>query len=480
MVTTRGGVETPGTWTPKSSNKKRAGKRELAALEVVETPTQAKRQKKGAQESSEDSSDTFTVTVAPTPSTQDAGQTAAEKGKLAIRRRSSPQVVVVEKLSPPASTATESFEQATEDDAPRSTQKSDFDTPRLRSGTAHGIPVTTSKASRESPTPKAGAVKTVTPASAKKQRGRPRKAQTETDGHSIELTQTTTTAVDEIPSSTFESEQAPIPSQDALVPSPRPTKAHKRFGSEEPIDTVVVDTKSAEPGHQDQKDDDDDSASDSDEAPELVTTAAATSKAQAAQAEASRALVAQQEKEAAKRKAREELVAAQQAAKREREEKKAKRLARQQAKEAATSAPESQQEEQDSVNFDITRKGLPALLPDSLLSTLSDQRAPTPPPTRGGKSEEELRREKLKHHIKFLERTEKPIKEMKKGKLSVAVLAQHNKVLPPKKNKDTSNVREHWLKSRGLEKKKGAKQKFKTGKVERRRVGNGGFLKNGD
>src|SRR4051812_19962336 len=47
MVTTRGGTETPGapTPTPRSLTRKTAGKRELEALE---TPTQAKRQRKAA------------------------------------------------------------------------------------------------------------------------------------------------------------------------------------------------------------------------------------------------------------------------------------------------------------------------------------------------------------------------------------------------------------------------------------------------
>ncbi|KAH9866774.1 hypothetical protein J1614_008467 [Plenodomus biglobosus] len=475
MVTTRTGVETPGTATPRSASGKRVGKRELAALD---TPTQAKRQKKAAPTpqkkhgddvagreavhvSPEDASDTIAVAVAPTSSNKDASQTSAKKGPLAIRRRSSPQVVVG-KLSPPASTATESFEQATEDDAPASPQETVYHTPKLRSGTAHATPVT-SKAAAASPAPRAKTPKTSTPASGKKPRGRPRKVQNEDDAHGIEITQTTTKITDHIPSPAHESE-------------PTSKKAHKRFGSEEPADTIVVDTKAPESTHEDEDEDED--ADDSDEAPDVVTTATATSKAQAAHAEAERALVAQQQKEAAKRQARKELIAAQQAAKREREEKKAKKLARQQAKQAAKAAPE--EEEEEAQHLGLARDGLPALLPDSLLSTLSDQRAPTPPPTRGGKSEEELRREKLNHHIKFLERTEKPIKDVRKGKLSVAVLAQHNRVLPPKMSRDTSNVREHWLKGRGLEKRKGAKQKFKAGKVERRRVGGGGFLRNED
>jgi hypothetical protein len=120
------------------------------------------------------------------------------------------------------------------------------------------------------------------------------------------------------------------------------------------------------------------------------------------------------------------------------------------------------------------------LLPASLLETIDDQRPPTPPPQRRGKTEEELRKEKLNHHIKFLERVDKPAKDVKKGKLSVAVLAQQNRVLPPKVSRNTKNVREHWLKSREVEKTRG-KPGVRFGKrMERRPHGNRGFLRNGD
>jgi hypothetical protein len=70
---------------------------------------------------------------------------------------------------------------------------------------------------------------------------------------------------------------------------------------------------------------------------------------------------------------------------------------------------------------------------------------------------------------------------MKKGKLSVAVLGQHNRVLPPKVSRNTKNVREHWLKGRKMEKKKGGKPNFGfANKVERRPHGSRGFLRNGD
>lgn len=485
MVMTRGGVETPGAATPvaatpRSSGKKRVGKRELEALD---TPTQAKRQRKAsstpkkkvieetpepdapvdepAQESAGDTSDTITVTI---PSSKEGKQSSAKK--IPIRRRSSPQVMVG-KLSPPAFAAAESFEDAIQDDL-----LGTISTPELRSG---------SKKADGSPTPKAKTAKVSTPSSTKKTRGRPRKVQHE-DPHTVEITQTTTTKiVDEIPSSSFESSHAPIPSQETPT-SAQPKKAHKRFGSEEPIERVVAHTQGSKRNSAPQPtEQNDDSASDSDEAPEVVTTATATSKAQAAKADADRAQRAQQQKEQAKRQAREELVAAQQAAKREREEKKAKKLARQAAKQAKDT-PASEDDVSSRSALDIPHS-LPALLPTSLLETITDQRPPTPPPTRHGKTEEELRQEKLSHHIKFLERTEKPVKDVKKGKLSVAVLGRGNDVLPPKASRESRNVREHWLKGRELQKKgKAGKPNFGKGRMERRGVVGGvkGFLKGED
>jgi len=488
MVTTRGGTETPGAATPWSSVKKPAGKREL---ETLETPSRAKRQRKTAsapkktdaehvpatlpsQESSGDTSDTIAVAVPPSLIEKAVGTGSAKKGSLAIRRRSSPQVVVA-KLSPPASTASASFEQGIQDDGSGLTPKSVHRTPKPRSGAKHSTP--TPKAAGASSTAKGKTPKkSDTSASSTKQSGKSRKASHAEDTHTVELTKTTTRIIDEVPSSSYESEFAPILFEEASESTPQPNKVHKRFSSEEPADSTIVDIQPAE--LPEEINDDDDSASDSDEAPEVVTAAAATSKARASQAEAQRASLAQQQKEAAKRRAREELIAAQQAAKRERDEKKARKLARKQAK---TAVKVDSDIEQVPVHYSgKIEAGLPALLPDSLLATLPDQRAPTPPPIRRGKTEEELRREKLNHHIKFLERSEKPIKDLKKGNLMVAVLGQHNKVLPPKMNNQSRNVRERWLKGRTVQRKKGAKGKVDSRKVERRQCRGGGFLRGED
>ncbi|USP77809.1 hypothetical protein yc1106_05083 [Curvularia clavata] len=496
MVTTRGGTETPGapTPTPRSSTRKQLGKRELESLE---TPTQTKRQRKApkatakrgnakntketsestdepSQESSNDTSDT----IAGAAPTLDTPETPRQSG-LPARQKASPQVVVSNEASEESSNTV-----GKEDEVPSTVQNPAFYTPTQAPGSVYATPAT-HKQPEGSPTPKAKKTTDQTPSvAAKKGRGRPKKTPQK------ELAE----VIDEIPSSTFESEMAPIPSQDSIPPSAQPEKIHMRFGSEEPAlspESPILNKQgskryeAAEPvieaPQADEEKDDEVSDSD-DEAPEVVTTAAASSKALAARAEAERAQKAQQAKEEAKRKAREEFLAAQQAAKREREEKKAKKLAKQAAKEAKAAAaaadgPDADEEPASESRMDLDTSN--GLLPASLLETIDDQRPPTPPPERRGKTEEERRKEKLNQHIKFLERTDKPAKDIKKGKLSVAVLAQQNKVMPPKVNRVTKNVREDWLKGRQAEKKKqGPRSRF--GRMERRPHVSRGFLRDGD
>ena len=425
MVTTRRGTETPGmaatprsTSTSASTSKKRIGKRELDALD---TPTQTKRQRKAEE--------------------ADADATPRPTSPLAIRRRASPSAVA----QTPAS-----------DDAV-------FETPDQGPASVYETPATRRKVSQGSPTPRA---KGRTPAALRQ-----------------------STLADEIPSSTQEESEGADDDDDADDATPAaspaaasaPATAHVRFGSEEPVTNTQNPERhtapAPEPAAEEEQVDDDD-ASDSDEAPEVVTVASATSRAQAADADAKRARSAQQEKERLKREARAARIAEEQAAKQARAEKKAAKLARQaartqQAEDAAEPAP---------VSFSALPTTLPALLPTALLDSIDAVRPPTPPPVRAGKTDEERRREKLNHHIKFLERTDKPAKDVKKGKLSVAVLAKQNRVLPPKASRDSRNVREHWLKGRRAEKSgkvKGSKGRLTKGKVERR-VGGGGFLRGED
>ncbi|KAH7408580.1 U3 snoRNA associated-domain-containing protein [Phaeosphaeria sp. MPI-PUGE-AT-0046c] len=474
MVTTRRGTETPGqdsSATPQSTGKRKVLKREIEALE---TPTSAKRQKRttpkkkvveeiqsaqdeeNAPETSEDTTDTIAVIAGSR--TEDITQ----EGNLPIRRRSSPQVVV-DKLSPP-SAGIEDTEEAIAEDAATPTQPAKDKDTEQKTASVITTPTTKSK-TRDSPTPRA-----------KRASGRKKQSHSEVKE-----------AAAEIPSSSYESEQV-VPEEDV---SAQPKKAHVRFGSEEPEETLE-NTNSTLQDHktygahtisqttQPEIADSDDDASDSDEAPEVVTTSAAASKAAATQKDAARAQLAQQEKERQKREAREQRIATEQAEKRKREEKKAKKLAKQLAKQHEADddddgAVEPSIEPATSLSKSISLSGL---LPTSLLSAIPDQRAPTPPQARLGKSDEELRREKLNRHIKFLERSEKGVKDLKKGKVSVAVLGKQNKVLPPKANRTTRDVRETWLKGRQGDKRKG--KNGIGGKMERRGFGQRGFLRGDD
>ncbi|ORY15196.1 U3 snoRNA associated-domain-containing protein [Clohesyomyces aquaticus] len=199
----------------------------------------------------------------------------------------------------------------------------------------------------------------------------------------------------------------------------------------------------------------------------MVTAASARSTTQAAMADAVRARKAQEEKEKLKRKERAERIAQEQEEKKKREEKKAKNLAKIEAKQKPV--------EEQAPLLDI--RNLPALLPESFLEAAGDARPPTPPPVKAGKSEKELHKEKLNRHIKFLEQSEKPIKDVKKGPVNVRVLAQQNMLLAPKVNRGTRNIREHWLKGRHQEKRdKNGRRKMELHKLERRAPGRG-FLR---
>lgn len=451
MVTTRRGTETPGmASTPASSAKKTIGKRELEALE---TPTQVKRQRKttvelkrtlrstpkkseapSAQSTQETAEETASDTIEATPNPE-------KSSPLTIRRRSSPKVLV-DQSSP------------TKENAP--TQ--DFHTPEPPSSEANFVtPFTSKKALQGSPTPKAA--KSSTPASTKKARGRPKKAQNEE-------------TPEEIPSSTQESSIA--------SPAATPATAHVRFGSEEPTMNAYghkrYEAPAPAPAPTPAADEDEDSADDSDEAPEVVTTAAATSQAATARAETSRALAAAQDKERRKREAREARLAEEQAAKRAREHLKAQKAALK-AKKAARLTSVVELDEDAPTPMDMDRSTLPSLLPSSLLDTIGDVRPPTPPPEARGKTDEELRREKLNRHIKFLEQSSKAPKDKRIGKHHVAVLGQQNRVLPPKVSKSTRGVREGWLKGRKGQEVRGRQR---LGKTVRQKFGKGGFLRGED
>ncbi|KAJ4356440.1 uncharacterized protein N0V89_004473 [Didymosphaeria variabile] len=533
MVTTRRGTGTEGSVqsTPASSTRSTRGKRHLE-VEVQETPTAIKRRKKivskeepATQGNVEEAQNTIEASVAEETKDSDSvtksmpHRTRSKKtldlaeASTPIARRGSPKIVIPE----PASE--------------RSADEADvFYTPAQ-----HSFATTADEEDREgsiTPKPTTKAIK-ATPASGKGsgKRGRPRK---HPEAPSPEKSPIASKLAEEIPSSTWESEQAPLspvkqdvgsglskeitwksteqsesskkqqePDTDAAqgagaVEQPSkdqvqdlaslgiafedvapdtaivPPRKHKRFGSEEPAETTVQVKSKEAPAAAEPEDD----GSDSDEAPEMVTTSVAESKAKAAAEETSRARQAQQAKEESRRQERADRIAQQQTEKREREEKKARKLAKSQAKLARR-----QQREDSSPGrapMDVDMHNLPDLLPDSILEAAGDRRPPTPPPVRGGKTEEEVRKEKMNRHIKFLERGEKSIKDVKKGKVNVSVLAQRNALLAPKVNRDTKNIREHWLKGREADRKgRGGRKGFTFKKMERRAVGGGGFLRGG-
>ncbi|KAL1606548.1 hypothetical protein SLS60_003953 [Paraconiothyrium brasiliense] len=525
MVTTRRGTGTEGSVqsTPASSTRSTRGKRHIE-IEVQETPTSIKRRKKAAskeepatQGNVEEAQSTVQGPVAEERNKEPGSVTKA----MPHRTRSTKSLDLAEASTPVARRGSPKI-MIPEPASERSADEADvFYTPAQ-----HSFATTADDEDREgsiTPKPTTKATK-ATPVSGKGsgKRGRPRKYP---KALSPEKSPVASKLAEEIPSSTWESEQAPLspvkqivdpglseestleskepgtsatqgasaedkPSMDQVqdlaslgiafedvAPDTAivPPRKHRRFGSEEPVETTVqIESKEAPAAGKPEDD-----GSDSDEAPEMVTTSVAASKAKATAEETSRARQAQQAKEENRRQERADRKAQEQAEKREREEKKARKLAKHQAKLARR-----QQREDSSpgrVSMEVDMHNLPDLLPDSILEAAGDHRPPTPPPVRGGKTEEEVRKEKMNRHIKFLERGEKPVKDVKKGKVNVSVLAQRNALLAPKVNHDTKNIREHWLKGREADRKgRGGRKGFTFKKMERRAVGGGGFLRGGD
>jgi U3 small nucleolar RNA-associated protein 16 len=484
MVTTRQGTGTDpsAASTPRSSMRKTRGKRELEALEVKDTPTTTKRRRKsvGAIESPTKEAE-VTSSVAPkedeepgvkvTTTTivhipvraKEMESSPAQEDQPRSARRGHPMVVIPKRSSATSTTAPSSTKHADEE-VPSTSQELEFHTPGTNMpGSVYATPAEFIN-EQASPTPKPSKKGTPTPAASK--------------------------LPDEIPSSTWESEGAPIATQDSvLTPTPAIKNKQIRFDSEEPADAPAPVKTSVpaqtEPPRIVEVQPEEDDASDSDEAPEMLTTATAVSKAKATAAETSRAHHAQEEKEAERKKQRALRITQEQAEKRQRSEAKAKKLAKRQAREERTRQTSTSPPAQAPLAVDM--HNLPALLPDSILEAAGDQRPPTPPPMRSGKTVEEARKEKLNRQIKFLDQSEKGVRDVKRGSINVSVLGKQNPLLAPKFNKATKNIREHWLKGRqqvkhnqakgGKAGKKGKPESLR--KVERRTVG-GGFLRGGD
>jgi len=494
MVSTRSGADV----TPRSDA--RTGKR---GLEAGDTPISSKKRRKSAGTVEEENQldDLLQADIA------EAQLMSVKKEKLPIRRRTNPMVVINTPISRSASAKATPLASPKEQDGSPVAPSSKKKAKKSRVSSADVIEQAESVVVAEIPEStvevQIPAVSTQEssqiPTTPKSKKNTPKK-----DAASTPATVLASASKfrDEVPSSTYESEQAPIPS-----PKPTPvsnSKANKpvavskstekaskkiyvspldqataasaskpnkiRFDSEEPPAApvpMVVDTPEAP------QEDDADSGSDSDEAPEEMTTASGLRQAKAADEDALRAQKALLEKEKLKRKERADRIKQEQGIKARKAEKKAEKLAKKRAREELL---EPQEEE-----LDVDIHNLPALLPDSILEAAGDARPPTPPRQLKGRTEEEVRQEKINRHIKFLERGEKAIKDVKKGSLNVHVLAPQNMLLAPKVNRDTKNIRERWLKGRQADKisAKGKKGKIQFRRVERKSVG-GGFLRGED
>jgi U3 small nucleolar RNA-associated protein 16 len=437
--------------------------------------------------------DSDTIDVQPPESDPQTPTQHSVKEKLPIRRRSSPKVVVEKRNTP-----TVSIDKVPRIEVP-ATQDSEFYTPAIQlASSIYGTPMTTRKEQESSPTLNAKGLDVVkTPMLnkkkyGKKNKGTPVATQSSAEKQEPEAELETASIVrgtypEEIPSSTMDTEIGALSTQDSTKKQNPPSKtkvkkAHVRFGSEElreapvssgqrfrfGIDDIGDSPKPANSTPVVDETDEADDSDDSDEAPEEVTAASALSKTKAAEADAQRAFRAQQEKEKLKRRERANRVAAEQAQKRRKEEKKAEKLAALEKKDRKNAPPEL-----DALN-------LPDLLPLSILEAAGDRRPPTPPPMLPGQSKVDKHKEQLQRHIKFLERGEQPIRDVKRGGINVHVLAQENKLLAPKFNRNTRDIREQFLKGRQAEQKqKSGKRKIQFNKMERRPVGRG-FLRDED
>ncbi|CAI6337373.1 unnamed protein product [Periconia digitata] len=477
MVTTRSGTGTDPSVesTPRSSVKTR-GKREL---DHDETPTATKKRRKSggaskpqsesdegiptkkpeSKDSQHVASGAQAVTIPDRTVTESKSPAQAEPPSSV--RRGNPRVVIPKKPSTPSTVTRSAMKKGGE--APSATQEPEFYTPGSHVPSPEFVTPAMYRDSASSPTPKATKILTTTG---------------DDGAHNSTTLEVYTRS--EVPSSSLNSETAPISSQESIPALPQ-KKIHKRFDSEEPevIPAQTIADQPAEPAEV-QTDDIDDDASDSDEAPEMVATATAASKIKAKDDEAARAQKAIEDRDARRKQKRAERKAEEQAEKRKREEAKAEKLAKQQAKEERRrekqEAAASSRKEPPGFNM----SSLPALLPDSVLEAVGSHRPPTPPPVRTGRSLEQIRKDKLQRHIKFLDQGEKPIKDVKRGSVNVSVLAKQNKLLAPKVGKSSKGIREHWLKGRHQEKvgrKGNSKAQFR--KMERKAVG-GGFLRGDD
>jgi U3 small nucleolar RNA-associated protein 16 len=99
---------------------------------------------------------------------------------------------------------------------------------------------------------------------------------------------------------------------------------------------------------------------------------------------------------------------------------------------------------QGSVSKESGRLALPALLPEEILNAEPVTRPPTPPPESGDQR-------KRPQKLKFLDKVEKPPKDLHLGDVTIRVLEDYSSgkkttpTLPPKMSKAGRNIREAWM-----------------------------------
>ncbi|KAL1966092.1 hypothetical protein VTN77DRAFT_4840 [Rasamsonia byssochlamydoides] len=243
-------------------------------------------------------------------------------------------------------------------------------------------------------------------------------------------------------------EGEPQASQKQEEPAEKPASStkksnHIRFGSEEPADAEpVVEEEVAETQQQDEQD----SESDDDEAPEAIDNAAQlkTLKAQAQRQEEARKRAELLKKEKRRQLDEKHKLQAKASGKKTKESSVGSRTS--ELKSAQDdSVSESTATLQGSISKDSGRLALPALLPDEILNAEPVARPPTPP------SESDDLKRKKPQKLKFLEKVEKPPKDLHRGGVTIRVLEDRSSskkttpTLPPKMSKAGRNIREAWI-----------------------------------
>ncbi|KAL2004276.1 hypothetical protein VTN02DRAFT_4001 [Thermoascus thermophilus] len=221
------------------------------------------------------------------------------------------------------------------------------------------------------------------------------------------------------------------------------TKAkHLRFGSEEPEEPMGEVEEVPETQRETPKEDED---SDDDEAPEAFDNSAQLLKMKE---EARKQEQAKQKVEQLQKEKRRQLD--------ERRKQQAKAAGKKKEpvsslkKSANTGIPEDILSEssatlQGSTIQDTRRPALPALLPDEILNAVPVTRPPTPPP------ETDSAVQKKSNKLRFLDKVEKPPKDIKHGSTTIRVLEGNSSgkkggsALAPKVSKTGRNVRESWI-----------------------------------